>query len=186
MVIDEKQLIAQCQKGDLEKFGLLYDKYIKKIYDFIYYKTTHQETAEDLTSQTFFKAMDKIGGFDCSKGTFPAWLYRIARNTVIDFYRTRRKEANIDDVWDLSGNEDLERDIDSKEKLAQVEKYLAKLKGEQRDIIIMRVWQSMPYKEIAAAMGKSEASCKMVFSRTIRTLRKEMPLALFIFLFLNY
>lgn len=186
MDIDDKQIITQCQKGDLERFGQLYDKYIKKIYDFIYYKTTHKETAEDLTSQTFFKAMDKIGGFDNSKGTFSAWLYQIARNTVIDFYRTKRKEANIEDIWDLAGNDDLERDIDTKEKLAKVEKYIAKLKSEQREIIIMRVWQDMSYQEIVAIKGKSEASCKMIFSRAMAILRKEMPLALFIFLFLSH
>lgn len=182
----EQKLITECQQGDLEKFGLLYDKYIKKIYDFIYYKTTHKETAEDLTSQTFFKALDKIGGFDSSKGTFQAWLYQIARNTVIDFYRTKKKEANIEDIWDLAGNDDLERDVDTKEKLAKVEKYIAKLKSEQREIIIMRVWQDMSYQEIAATMGKSEASCKMMFSRAMAVLRKEMPLALFIFLLLSH
>lgn len=177
---NEQDIIILCQQGDLERFGWLYDKYIKKIYDFIYFKTTHKETAEDLTSLTFFKALENIKTFDTNKGAFSAWLYQIARNTVIDFYRTKKENVDIDDIWDLAGNENVERDIDTKAKLQAVEKYLAKLKSEQREIIIMRVWSELTYAEIAEVLGKSEASCKMSFSRAIAVLRKEMPLELLI------
>lgn len=60
MAFSEQQVISQCQQGQLDGFGQLYDLYIKKIYNFIYYKTHHQQTAEDLTSQTFLKALSKI------------------------------------------------------------------------------------------------------------------------------
>ena len=179
---NERTIIQACQQSDLEKFGYLYDMYIKKIYDFVYYKTHHKETAEDLVSKTFMKALEKINGFDNDKGTFQAWLYQIARNTIIDYYRTKKSDLNIDDVWDLAGKENLACDIDARQKLIEVEGYLKKFKSEQRDIIIMRVWQGMPYQEIAEVLGKSEASCKMMFSRTIRTLRKQMPLAMLIYL----
>ena len=151
----------------------------------MYYKTTHKETAEDIVSTVFMKALGKINGFDSQKGTFQAWLYQVARNTVIDHYRTRKMEANIEDVWDLAGNEDVERDTDARLKLEKVEQYLKKLKSEQRDIIIMRVWQNMSHLEIAQALGKSEASVKMKYSRAITTLRQEMPLAIYIFLLLH-
>lgn len=177
----EEAAIKKCQAGDPEQFGVLYDKYIKKIYDFIYYKTHHRETAEDLSSRVFMKALEKIDGFDLKRGTFQAWVYRIARNTVIDHYRAAKFEANIEDVWDLSSDYDLERDLDAKTKLEKVRKYLAKLKSTERDIVIMRVWQGLSHKEIAAAIGKSEAGVKMVFSRTMGKLRREMPLALFLY-----
>src|SRR6056297_2278284 len=86
----ESQAINNCQQGQLDSFNWLYERYIKKIYNFIYYKTMHQETAEDLTSQTFIKALNKINSFDSEQGTFQAWLYKIARNTVIDHYRTQK------------------------------------------------------------------------------------------------
>lgn len=177
---NEQDIIILCQQGNLENFVQLYDKYIKRIYDFIYFKTTHKETAEDLTSLTFIKALEKIKTFNADKGTFSAWLYQIARNTVIDFYRTKKEAIDIDDVWDLAGNENIERDIDAKAKLQAIEKYLAKLKSEQREIIIMRIWSELTYAEIAEVLGKSEASCKMSFSRAIAVLRKEMPLELLI------
>jgi len=80
----------------------------------------------------------------------------------------------------LADKKDFDQDIDTREKLLAVEKYLSGLKAEQRDIVIMRVWQGMAYKEIAAILGKSEDSCKMTFSRAIHKLRQDMPLAILI------
>lgn len=176
----EINAIKSCQKGDLKQFGLLYDRYIKKIYDFVFYKTHHKEIAEDLVSQSFMKALNNISKFNINEGTFQAWIYQIARNTVIDHYRTKKQDINIEDVWDLARDEDLERDIDAKNKLKRIEKYIKELKPQQRDIIIMRVWQGMSYEEIAEVMKQSEASCKMTYSRAIRKLRKEMPLGVFL------
>lgn len=99
--------LKKCQKGELEAFGFLYDNYIKKIYDFIYYKTHHQETAEDLTNATFMKALENIRKFNLQEAYFPAWLYKIARNTVIDHYRTQKNHNNIDDAWDIADKKKL-------------------------------------------------------------------------------
>ena len=138
--IDDRKIVKDCQKGNLNEFGKLYDKYIKKIYNFIYYKTHHKETAEDLTSQTFIKALDNIKTFSESKGSFASWLYRIARNNVIDYYRKKeRGTVNIYDFWGFSSKTDIGYDIDIKEKLSQVKDYLKKLSFEQREIIIMRI-----------------------------------------------
>ncbi len=139
MEISESQIIGRIQNGNLEEFGKLYDLYIKKIYDFIYYKTGHKQTAEDLTSQTFFKALKSINTFKISKieketgeknnkilrdTNFSAWLYRIARNTVIDHHRTKKETKNLDELTDIFFEKDIDYDIDIQQKLEQVKKYL--------------------------------------------------------------
>jgi len=182
METDEKKIVANCQGGRAEDFSLLYFKYVKKIYRYIYYKTQHRESAEDLTSQTFIKALEKIRSFDPEKSLFSTWLYAIARNNVIDFYRTSKNNYDINDVWDLRDDSDIARDADLKAKLQKVEKYIKKLDPEQREIVMLRVWDGMSHKEIAGILGKSEASCKMMFSRTIRSLKNEMPLEVLLYL----
>jgi len=167
-----------------EDFADLYDQYVRKIFNFIYYKTHHRETAEDLTSETFTKAFRKIEDFDANKGKFSTWLYQIARNTVTDFYRAKKNYANIDDIWDLAADEDILRDLDAARKLEEVQDYLKELKAEQREIVLLRVWEGMTYREIAEIVGKDESNCRVVFSRAIQALRQKMPLVLFLSLLL--
>jgi len=184
--IQEKQVIKVCQAGNFEGFGSLYEAYVKKIYSFVYYKTYHKETAEDIVSEVFMKALENIAGYKSGRGSFSAWLYGIARHAVIDHFRAARPSANLEDVWDLSDGENLEIDFDAREKLNEVKKYLAKFKPMHRDIMIMRLWGEMSYREIAEAVGLSEANCKMIFSREIGKLRAEMgPVVFLLFLLAN-
>lgn len=166
-------------------FSNIYRDYVDKIYRFIYYKTHHKETAEDLTSQTFFKVVESMKKFDSNKGNFSAWLYSIAKNTVIDHYRTKRSEIDISDIWDLAGKDDVERDTEFRENLGKIEIYLKAFSSEQRDIILLRVWDNLSYKEISEIVGKSEANCKMIFSRAINQIRKEEIFALLVLLALT-
>lgn len=183
---NDSKLVQRFQNGDADAFGLLYDAYAKKIYDFIYYRTHHRETAEDLVSDVFMKALAAIKNFDADKGTFSAWLYRIARNRVIDHYRTAKSVEDIEDVWDaLASGEDVARDADTRERLAKAEKLVAKLPPAQRDVVIMRAWDQLSYAEIAEILGKSEAACKMSFSRAVASLRLEAPLAMVVAILFN-
>lgn len=178
----ELEAIKKCQSGDTAAFGAVYDKYIKKIYVFVYYKTMHKQTAEDLVSDIFIKAMDKIDSFDADKGTFNSWIYRIARNTVIDHYRTKKQEKNIDDVWDLSSKEDIQVDVDVRAQMEKVHEHISKLKAEQRDIVVMRLWQGMSHKEIADVVGKEEGAVKVAYSRLITQMREEVLLLFIVIL----
>jgi RNA polymerase sigma-70 factor (ECF subfamily) len=183
---DEATLIAAAHKGDKAAFGALYEHYIKPIYNFIYYKTHHKETAEDLVSQVFMKAYNHFASYEADKGPFSAWLYRIARNTVVDHYRAKKPTSiDIEDAWDLASEEDVLGDTHNRMLFAEVKKYFKELSSEQRDILTMRIWEQLSYQEIAEALGKSEGSCKMVFSRTITKLREKMPLAVFMALLLG-
>jgi RNA polymerase sigma-70 factor (ECF subfamily) len=176
---DDTSLVKAAQDGDSKAFGILYDRYIEKIYRFIYYKTFVKETAEDLTSDVFHKAFQKISSFDAEKGTFSAWIYRIARNAVIDHYRTAKKTIDIEDVFDLAEENRNEEEHDALLTLTRVKEYLNTLTPKQRELITLRIWEERPYKEIAEILGGSEDSVKMAFSRAIRDLREKCgPFAL--------
>lgn len=180
MGTEDAHIVAECQRGHLEKFELLYDAYVKKIYHFIYYKIYHRETAEDLTSTVFLRALQHLKNFDPDRGSFQAWLYQIARNAVIDHFRTQRPNVNIEDVWDLHDEQDITYDLDARETLTRVRQYLKTLKPEQRELVLLRLWDNLPFHEIAQIQGKTETSCRMSFSRIITRLRKDMPLGLFL------
>ena len=182
MAKTEAELIQNFQTGRRDAFGPLYDAYIKKIYDFIYYKIHHRETAEDLTSQTFLKAFKALERFNPSGGSFQAWLYQIARHTVIDHFRLSRPQQPIQDAWDLASNEDIPTDTDTRLRIEKVKAALQQLPSQHRELIIMRLWQGLSFAEIAEILRKSEQSCKMQFSRTIRKFRAEQLAALLLFL----
>lgn len=168
---DDAQFAHASSAGDANAFGVLYDRYAARIYRFIYYKTFSKEVAEDLTSEVFLKAFEKIGSYTETKGTFSAWLYRIARNAVIDHYRTRKTAVPIDDLFDLGTDDRTAASLDAAASLKKVTEYLSTLTARQREIITLRIWEERSYREIADIVGGSEDSVKMMFSRSIRELR---------------
>jgi len=135
-----------------------------------------------LTSSAFLKALESIKKFDLKKGKFASWLYRIARNTIIDHYRTQKRVYNISDAWELSSAADPLKDIANREELEKVRLFLQKLTPEQRDVILLRVWSNLSYAEIAEIMGKSEANCRMLFSRAISRIKTEKIFTILILL----
>lgn len=177
--MDEQKTVELARDGDREAFGQLYDAYIKRIYSSIYYKTHHKETAEDLTSATFFKALDKIHSFDPAK-PFGPWLYSIARNTVADHYRARKSTISIEDAWDLPDDSDMLKDADITYQMREVREHMRSLTSLQREIITLRLWEGLSYREIAEIVNASESSTKVAFFRAMQKLRSAMPLPAFL------
>ena len=176
----DTDLVLSCQRGNLEDFDHLYTRHLKGIFSFIFYRTMDRMTAEDLTSQTFLRALEHIGSYNPNKGAFSTWLYRIARNAVTDHYRTKREHVNIERVWDLPSDDHPFLETSQKQSREQIRNALAKLDADKREIVLLRLWDNLPYKEIAEITGKSEASCKMSFSRTIGDLRLDIPAYAFV------
>jgi RNA polymerase sigma factor (sigma-70 family) len=183
---EELIAIKQCQNGDLDAFATLYDNYVKRIYDFIYYRTSHKQTAEDLTSVTFTKAFQNIKSFRSDTGLFSSWLYKIARNTVIDHMRTNKPTVDLDAAVNSPAKDNVAGETELKDRLQQVKTYLNKLSEDQRDIVVMRLWDELTYAEIANVTGKSEGNCKVIFSRVMAKMQKELiPILLYLFFILN-
>lgn len=181
----DTDLVLSYRNGDNAAFDALYVRHLKGIYAFVFYRVMDRMTAEDLTSQTFIKALEHIGSYNPRKGAFSTWLYRIARNTVHDHFRVTRPHTNIDDVWHLEADENPFLDAAGSMDAVQIRDVLRKLPKDKREIVIMRLWDGLSYKEIADLTGKSEASCKMTFSRTIADLRTHMSASAFLLMILS-
>lgn len=168
-------------KPDFEK---IYNDFSPALYRFIYYKTYNRDLAQDLCSSTFLKAIEKQEQYQPRKGSVESWLFTIARNLICDHYRKERNHLNVEDIWDLKSTDDVEIDAVNRSQLEELRTYLAELKPEQRDVIIMRIWLDRSYREISQSLGRSEAALKMSFARSIDSLRDKMSEAGFMALLL--
>lgn len=182
---EELRLVMEMQQGNGEAFTVLYEINVRRIHDFIYHKTFHRETARDLTQTVFLKAIEGIGRLNPNQGPFSAWLFAIARNTVVDHYRTRHPSMNIEDVWDLAVDQDVELDEQNRERYEALHHHMKRLTPEQRELLLLRIWQDLSFAEIAELRHCSVGSCKMAFHRLIRQLREEMPFLLLMLLILR-
>jgi RNA polymerase sigma-70 factor (ECF subfamily) len=171
----DNELVAKIQAGQLDQFMALYDSYMDKIYRFLLYRINHRETAEDLTSQTFLKAFDAIGSFDVSKGTFQAWLYKIAYNLLVDHYRKSKPTLDLVYAEQTASNDKSEQLAEEYFNQKQVKELLQSLPEATQELIILRIWEELPYVEISKILNKSEDSLKMQFSRAISSLRNMEP-----------
>ncbi len=184
--MDDEGLAGRGGKGDQGAFAKLYDRYAGRIYAYHYYRCFSRETAEDLTSQTFLKALEGLGGFDGTKGPFSAWLYRIARNCLIDCVRVRARSISLDadpsllDAWDLNEEDDFTHDVAERDRWERLKPYFRALPPVAREILVLRLWDGLSHAEIARLTNRTEASAKMAYSRALAALRTAMPLALFI------
>ena len=177
--------VATCQAGNLQAFETLYDEYCGRIYAYVYRRTLHRPTAEDITSTVFLRALEKIDTFSNRRGPFSAWLYGIARNALIDHFRSRREHVDIHDAWDLSGDSDPHAETEEHFRAADVRVALATLDPVKREIVLLRIWDGLSYGEIASIVGKSEGNCKVIYSRALDALREKCRPAAFALLLLS-
>ncbi len=176
MESNESEIIAQCIDGNWQNFDKLYDHYLPKIYQFTYYRIRHKQTAEDLTSTIFLKAVKGLPTFRSNEAPFGAWLYRIARNTVIDHTRTHKPTQDLETVYDLASKEDIADKANDAINLEAVRAGLSKLSEIQREVLIMRVWDELTHREIGEILDITEGNAKVIFSRAIDNLKDTIPL----------
>lgn len=175
--------VAACQRGELTYFDPLYTAHVDAVYRYLYRRTLHTAVSEDLTSTVFLKALESIRSFDPSKGTLRVWLYRIARNALIDYYRSRKTTVDIEDVWDLASDEVATLGAEKAIDIEALHEAMKHLTSDQRDVVLLRVWEGLSYAEIAGLTGKTEGNAKVIFSRAISDLRTHMPSLLLLLLF---
>jgi RNA polymerase sigma-70 factor (ECF subfamily) len=177
MELSENQIIAQCVSGNWVNFGEIYDIYLPKIYQYVYYRTHHKQTAEDLTGSVFLKLIQNISIYDGSKSIFAPWLYSIARNTVIDHMRKNKPTQDLETAFNVASDHDVLGTTDASLKIDLVKAALSKLTPTQQEVLTLRVWDGLSHREIAQVLKISEDNSKVNFSRGVAMLKQIVPVS---------
>ncbi|WP_052442636.1 ECF subfamily RNA polymerase sigma factor, BldN family, partial [Streptacidiphilus neutrinimicus] len=171
-------LVERAQDGDGEAFGRLYDHYADTVYRYIYYRVGGRATAEDLTSETFLRALRRIGTFTWQGRDFGAWLVTIARNLVADHFKSSRfrLEVTTGEMLDSNQVEPSPEDsvLESLSNAALLEA-VRRLNPQQQECVTLRFLQGLSVAETARIMGKNEGAIKTLQYRAVRTLARLLP-----------
>jgi RNA polymerase sigma-70 factor (ECF subfamily) len=171
---EERKLVEKAKSGDAEAFGQLYDACVDRVYRFIFFRVSDVPTAEDLTSQVFLKAWQNLGRYR-PKGPILAWLYAIARNTVIDHYRTYKQTVSLDEAAPLASKEArLDERVEFQSEMSSLHEALKYLTEEQQEVLILKFIAEFETDQIAQKMGKSEGAVRALQMRALQALAKVM------------
>ncbi|MFI5932696.1 ECF subfamily RNA polymerase sigma factor, BldN family [Actinoplanes sp. NPDC051494] len=175
-------LVERAQAGESAAFGLIYDRYVDTVFRFVYFRVGNRQLAEDLTSDTFLRALKRIGSFTWQGRDLGAWLVTIARNLVADHFKSGRYrlEVTTGDVLDADRED---RGPEGSPEAAVVDHItnvalltaVKQLNPEQQECIVLRFLQGFSVAETAQTMGKNEGAIKALQYRAVRALARLLP-----------
>lgn len=176
-VLQDGVALEKAANGDQEAFGVLYERYVGRIYNYIYYRTGNPYDAEDLTARVFFRAMRRITSYEDRGLPMSAWLYRIAHNLVANWHRDRgrRTEIPLEEGLVFSSHQDHPEvallQIEEHERLLSV---IRKLPADRQQLLIFKFVEHLSNSEIGVIMGRTEGAVKSLYHRTLLSLRDEL------------
>ena len=178
MTIDDatiERLVAEAQAGDSWAFGMIFDHFHEAVYRYIASRVQRPSDAEDLTQHVFVKALEALPRYESRGIPFGGWLFRLARNAVIDHIRTRHDHAELDSIagW-THGDAGPDEIAAVRQELDAVGAALAGLTDEQREAIALRFFAGLSAREAAEAMGKHEGTVRGLQFRAIASLRRQL------------
>jgi RNA polymerase sigma-70 factor (ECF subfamily) len=172
---DERRLVQEAKAGNPEAFAQLYDAYVDRIYRYIYFRVSDDSLTEDLTSQVFLKAWEYLDRYQAGSSPYLAWLYTIARNLVIDHYRTKRETVNLDEIVHITGNEPTpDEEVQNRFEIEEMHDALQFLTDEQQQVLILRFISGLSTENVAEIMEKREGAIRALQMRALQTLSKYM------------
>ncbi len=167
-----KLILRKAQNGDTQAFAVIYDYFAEKIYRFIYFRVGHKEIAEDVLADTFVKSWQKINQIN-SPDALSGWLYQIARNNIIDYYRVKKETVSLDEVSEtLQDLAEPVNEVDASLLQKRILKILKQLPEEQEQVVKYRFFEDLTNEEIAYIMGKSEGAVRVIQHRAITKLKE--------------
>jgi RNA polymerase sigma-70 factor (ECF subfamily) len=175
--LDDDAVVALATQGDRHAFGELYDRYVEQIYNYVYYRTSDPDDAEDLTERVFLRAIRHIENYEDRGYPISAWLYRIAHNLVANWYRdnSRREEVPLESVafsLEFSG-EHPEPSVLKEEACQQLMAIIHQLPEDRQQLLILKFVERLTNAEIGEIMDRTEGAIKSLYHRTLVALRQE-------------
>ncbi len=176
-MLEQEQKLVEEAKQDTQKFAVLYDKYFDQIYRYVYRRCSDKETVHDLVSQTFYDALTHIKNFEWRGFSFSCWLYKIAHNNVLKWYREQSKIQTVDleegkNMADLKIN--TVKEAIQKESSDEIHAVLARLEPEEREIIKLKYFEEASNIEIAEIMGLSANHIGVKVFRALKKVKQLM------------
>lgn len=175
--LTDDQALQLSAQGDNDAFGALYERYVTRIYSYIYYRTGSESDAEDLTARVFHRAYNHIGTYKNTGVPFSAWLYRIAHNLVANWHRdnSRRKEVPLDDNPELEHrSQHPEAEVIQGQQVDQLMRILRKLPPDRQQLLILKFVDQLSNIEVGVIMGRSEGAIKSLYHRTLYALKDDL------------
>ena len=172
-----ERLVARAREGDTRAFGRLYDTYADRVYAFVRARTASSHDAEDITATVFLKAWEAIGSYDDRGVPFAAWLFRIARNAVVDEYRRGARRPTVSDAEEFAevpASVSVDVTVFERVDADRVRKAVGRLTEEQSAVLVLRFWWDMSLKDTADALGKNENAIKALQHRAMRSLARAL------------
>ncbi|MCS7010227.1 MAG: sigma-70 family RNA polymerase sigma factor [Anaerolineales bacterium] len=174
---EEDAVLQRALQGDKEAFGWLYERYVERIYNYVYYRVGNPHDAEDITARVFYRAMHHIHHYTQRGVPFSAWLYRIAHNLIANWHRDRARhpEISLSDVPTLhyKGTAPEASIVQDQEKEALFQ-IIRRLSPERQHLLVLKFVEHLSNAEIGAIMGRSEGAIKSLYHRTLLALRQEL------------
>lgn len=174
---EEQDILLHASQGDQEAFGVLYENYVERIYNYVYYRTGNVHDAEDLTARVFFRAMHHIQSYTDRGVPFSAWLYRIAHNLIANWHRdrSRHQEIPLSDAPTLHyKGEPPEMALMQNQEKDALLRLIRHLPAERQHLLILKFVEHMSNTEIGETMERSEGAVKSLYHRTLLSLRDEL------------
>ncbi len=164
----ERALVEKAIARDRQAFGQLYDRFVDKIFRYIYYKVGTRTEAEDLTAQVFLKAWEAIGHYHYMDRPFAAWLYRIAHNVVVDYFRTKRDIASLEDFpFAEDDGETLDEVTEAHLTADTIRRAISHLTTDQQRVIILRFLEGYSTEQVAQILGKQPGAVRTLQHRAL-------------------
>jgi RNA polymerase sigma-70 factor (ECF subfamily) len=171
-----RELVERGQQGDRDALEELYLIHFDRIYSYLHVSVGNRHDAEDLTTQTFLKMLEKIGSFKWQSAPFSAWLFRIAHNLAMDHFRARRRWQPEEEVPEPPGDEEPSAELTAMQTIGRESmlKLIEHLSPEQQQVLTLKFVFNLPNAEVAAILEKTEGAIKSLQHRALVSLQKQV------------